>query len=90
MAVDTRLLVHERQRDILLARFYSRDMNTTDLIDATNQIRTAIWAAFVAWAFTPVLCKVVGHGQVVLMIHEGQLRDVHVEIGIRSMGPPRE
>jgi len=64
-------------------------VNPAALVEASDQVRATIWAAFVAWAFTPILCKVVRHGQIIVMIHDGQLRDVHIEYGTRSESPPK-
>lgn len=64
-------------------------MNPSEIVEASDSVRAAIWAAFVAWAFTPILCKIVRHGQVIFIVHEGQLRDVHVEFGTRGESPPK-
>ncbi len=77
---------------VLIGVFLFRgDVNPSQLVDASDQVRSAIWSAFLAWAFTPVLCKVVRHGQVIVMVHDGQLRDVHIEYGTRiGESPPKQ
>jgi len=60
-------------------------MDQTDvsaLLRSKSQIEAAIKAAFLAWVFMPVLCRLVGHGEIVLKIHDSQLRDVRFPIDV--------
>ncbi len=56
------------------------DMATTNLSEVIDQLKGMVWAAFISWAFAPVLCRAVKYGKVILVIHDSKLKDVHLDL----------
>lgn len=59
-------------------------MATANLSEVIDQLKGMIWAAFAAWAFAPILCNAMKYGKVVLVIHDGKLKDVHVDLSMQN------
>jgi hypothetical protein len=55
-----------------------------DLVSLSNQVRAAIWEAFATWVFMPILCGIVRHGDVILKIHDGKLKDVRIDYSTKQ------
>lgn len=56
----------------------------TDPVSLADQLRKLVFESFLAWAFLPVLARIVRHGEVKIVFHNGQLRDVEFPLGIRE------
>ncbi len=59
-----------------------------NLSEVVDQLKSAIWFAFLGWVVAPEICRAIRFGEVVLVIHDGQLKDVRVDLSTRSAGPP--
>lgn len=61
----------------------------SNLSEAVDQVKTAIWFAALGWVFMPAMCKAIRHGEVIFVIHEGQLKDVRVDLSTKTASPPK-
>lgn len=59
----------------------SKGTMTANLVEISNQLRGAITNAVLTWSVMPILAAAIGYGELRIMFHAGQLRDVRVELG---------
>jgi|GEM_PF-6654314 len=53
--------------------------------DSTLQrFRRWLWTKFVEWDSFDEICSEIGFGEIRIVIHDGEMRDLHVELHVRK------
>ncbi|MGB8648036.1 MAG: hypothetical protein WCF84_22565 [Anaerolineae bacterium] len=52
--------------------------------DNLQQFRRLVWERFTKWDFMVELCRQIRYGEIRIIIHDHQIKDVHVDFHLRS------
>lgn len=52
--------------------------------NALQQFRRWLWSRFLEWDGFAEICSEIGFGEIRIVIHDGEMRDLHVDLRVRK------